>query len=261
MQGNLLKLLAAVLVGGSITVAVQPRALVPVAVALAVATAIVVWNLSCGGTATLRRSPKGYLSFKLSGPRARRRAARRRTTAEPDQSLGGPSAGGVSVGGTPGPYTPRPLPSSAGKVVSGIAIVLLAFGGGVYTWVASDHPAEQVPHALQTQPAASASRPGPAAVVKSYFTAINRRDWKRVWQLWHGRTTQDHHPPYGRIAAGFRETKRDVVTSIKTDGDHVSVRVLAYETTGAVQTYAFGYLVHRGHITQGWSRLLSTRLR
>jgi hypothetical protein len=95
-------------------------------------------------------------------------------------------------------------------------------------------------------------------VVEAYFAAINRHDWKRVWQLWHGRT---HRPQYRRIAAGFRETKRDVVTSIKSIGDHVSARVLAYETTGAVQTYAFGYVVHQGHITHGWSRLLSTRLR
>ena len=167
------------------------------------------------------------------------------------------------MGGMPGSDTPRPIPGSAGKVVSGVAIVLLAFGGGVYTWVAAAHSpgAKQNPHAVQTQPAASASRPGPAAVVKSYFAAINQHDWKSVWQLWHGRTTPGHRPPYGRIAAGFRETKRDVVTSIKTHGDNVSVHVLAYETTGAVQTYAFGYVVHRGHITQGWSRLLSTRLR
>jgi hypothetical protein len=44
-----------------------------------------------------------------------------------------------------------------------------------------------------------------------------------------------------------------VVESIKVSGDSVSARVLAYETTGAVQTYNFSFTVHSGKITAGRS--------
>ena len=57
------------------------------------------------------------------------------------------------------------------------------------------------------------------------------------------------------MISGYRLTARDVVVSMKTSGDSVSARVLAYETTGAVQTYHFTFTVHGGQITAGRSVL------
>jgi hypothetical protein len=97
----------------------------------------------------------------------------------------------------------------------------------------------------------------PAAVVKEAFTAINRRDWPTLWKLW------SHHgsrrgAAYRKMIAGYRLTARDVVTSLTTQGNIVSARVLAYETTGTVQTYWFAYKVHAGKIFSGRSVLLAT---
>ena len=69
------------------------------------------------------------------------------------------------------------------------------------------------------------------------FAAISRHDWHTVWDLW-------SHPAadaqgYQKMISGYRLTARDVVVNMKTSGDSVSARVLAYETTGAVQTYHY----------------------
>lgn len=53
------------------------------------------------------------------------------------------------------------------------------------------------------------------------------------------------------MISGYRLTERDAVTSLSASGDSVSGRFLAYETTGAVQTYSFSYIVHDGVIASG----------
>jgi hypothetical protein len=265
MNGNLLKLLLIFAGGAAAKAAFNTSTWVLVGAIGAIAVAIIIWNLWRGGTATVRRSRTGYLSFQLRGARARRQTARRRTAASPAQS-GVPSGRGVPAGEAPGPYTPQPATGSTSRIAGIIGVVLLAFGGGVWGVTAILHSpapahaseAKQSPRVVQTQPVVSTSHLGPKATVEAYFAAINRHDWKAVWQIWHVATEPGHRSLYRRIAIGYRETKQDVITSIHTHGDVVHVRVLAYETTGAVQTYAFRYVVHRGHITQGWSRLLST---
>jgi hypothetical protein len=47
-----------------------------------------------------------------------------------------------------------------------------------------------------------------------------------------------------------------VVTSLQVSGAAVAVRILAYETTGAVQSYALSYLISGGVIVTGQSTLL-----
>lgn len=60
------------------------------------------------------------------------------------------------------------------------------------------------------------------------------------------------------MISGCRLTARDVVTSLHASGDSVPGRLLAYETTGAIQTYSFNYIVHGGEITSGHQVLLET---
>lgn len=80
-------------------------------------------------------------------------------------------------------------------------------------------------------------------------------DWPSVWQL----GGKNLSPSYSHMVAGYRQTSKIVVTSISNSGDNVSARILAYETTGAVQTYALSYLVSGGVIVAGQSTLLGTR--
>jgi hypothetical protein len=63
---------------------------------------------------------------------------------------------------------------------------------------------------------------------------------------------------HGAAVAGYRLTSKVVINRMTVRGDAVSVRALAYEPTGAVQTYQLNYVVSGPVIVIGQSRLLST---
>jgi HJR/Mrr/RecB family endonuclease len=100
-----------------------------------------------------------------------------------------------------------------------------------------------------------AATPGPAAVIRGFFAAINNHDWHTVWRLWY-HPEAGYGPGYYKMISGYRLTARDVVTSIKSSGTSVAAQVLAYETTGAIERFDFHYRVHYGKITWGHSVLL-----
>jgi serine/threonine protein kinase len=122
------------------------------------------------------------------------------------------------------------------------------------------HPSGGVPQRPPSTPAnhatlsASRQAAGPQAVVQDFFAAINDHNWPRVWQL----GGKNFGYTYPAFVAGFHQTARDLVTHLTTHGNSVSVRFLAYETTGAVQTYHAYYTVHRSEITSGQQTLLKT---
>jgi serine/threonine protein kinase len=95
---------------------------------------------------------------------------------------------------------------------------------------------------------------GPRAVVEAYLAAINQRDWPQAWRLGGDNLGR----PYRAFVAGFRLTARVVILSLRVSADVVHVRILAYESTGPVQTYALSYLVRHGMIVAGQLRLLGT---
>jgi hypothetical protein len=156
--------------------------------------------------------------------------------------------------GTGASTQPRGLRPAA-KVTAGIlasALILLIAA-------ALQGPATHVP-AKATAPKSAptvALVSVPANVVKEAFTAINRRDWPTLWNLW-GHHGSRRGAGYREMIAGYRLTARDVVTSLKAQGNTVSARVLAYETTGTMQTYWFAYKVRAGKIVSGRSVLLAT---
>lgn len=84
-------------------------------------------------------------------------------------------------------------------------------------------------------------------MVKEYFAAINARDWPEVWRL----GGKNFSPSLHAMIAGYELTSHDVLSSVAVRGDTVRVRLLAYETTGAVQTYALTYRVRYGVISGG----------
>ncbi len=152
----------------------------------------------------------------------------------------------------------------AGAAAAGAALVISNLSGG-----SSSRPPAATGAGHATSPAAPASSPAsnpastqaspvasvasPAAVVRAYLAAVNRRDWPEVWRLGGKNLGQS----YRQMVAGYRLTSRVVITSLTASGDAVYVRVLAYETTGAVQTYALSYVVTDGIIVTGQSTLLS----
>ena len=60
------------------------------------------------------------------------------------------------------------------------------------------------------------------------------------------------------MVSGYRLTARDILTNLATSGNTVTARLLAYETTGGVQTYLVRYVVSGGLIVAGHGTLLGT---
>lgn len=53
-----------------VTIVLFPSSAIPIAIAVAAAAMIVMWHLRHGGSARIRRTPRGTLTFEL-GPRRR----------------------------------------------------------------------------------------------------------------------------------------------------------------------------------------------
>jgi hypothetical protein len=81
-------------------------------------------------------------------------------------------------------------------------------------------------------------------VVRSYFDAINDRDYQRAWDLG-GKNFGD---PYEEFAAGFADTVHDEVTIVSTSGNTVRIRLDAEQSDGSHRTYAGTMTVRDGEI-------------
>lgn len=133
------------------------------------------------------------------------------------------------------------------------AVIVLAVGGGA-ALVSHDLGVRKPGAAASSGTSQTTLQRKPRAVVQAYFAAINAHDWRKVWDL--GGKNLDSS--YTSMIAGFRETRRDVITRMTGDGDAVAVRIRAYETTGAMQVYALSYTVTGGVIASGHQSLIAT---
>jgi restriction system protein len=158
-----------------------------------------------------------------------------------------------------GSRAPR-APGTSSMVLGWAAVLLLIVFATVYATVSAHSPARASTHpAIRADPP-PASRPGPTAVIRANFAAISRHDWHTVWDLWY-HPAGDSQGYRKMVFSGYRLTARDVVVRLKASGDSVSARVLAYETTGVIQTYDFSFRVHDGKIMWGRSVLVHVSYR
>jgi hypothetical protein len=86
---------------------------------------------------------------------------------------------------------------------------------------------------------------GPAAVVQSYFAAINSKAYKTAWRL----GGSNFSSSYSSFANGFSTTANDTVTILSVNGSIVTVKLAAQQTDGTVKTYQGTYTVTGGVIT------------
>jgi serine/threonine protein kinase len=149
------------------------------------------------------------------------------------------------------PGTTRPRPARRwGRWAAAALVVALALAGlAALALTARGHFA-----ARPSPPATSPAALGPRSVVEAYYAAINSHDWRMVWDLGGKNLGQT----YRAMIAGYRMTAHDVLTNIAVHGDRVSVRLLAHETNGTVQTYRASYVVRDGVITAGNATLTGT---
>lgn len=103
--------------------------------------------------------------------------------------------------------------------------------------------------------AAASATAGQVGVVEAFFTAINDRDWQRVWQLGGKNLGTGKYSTYHAMISGYRCTDRDVLVGSPTsNGEVVSGSFRAYEANGAahaVQRYVFSYVVRGSVIVSG----------
>jgi hypothetical protein len=152
--------------------------------------------------------------------------------------------------------------SSPGKAAVSVAIPSAAAGPIRTAPVVAQSPLSPaaVPSPRSTPSAGARGSqqavPGPAVVVTEFFTAISRHDWQQVWRLGGQELGYGPYATYSGMISGYRTTARDVVTALHASGPTVTGRFLAYQTTGAVRTYQFSYVVRGGVIASGYQELI-----
>lgn len=151
----------------------------------------------------------------------------------------------------------RPAAKVIAAVLGIAAIVVTIVAYQVVTSVPSTASARRAPSATPARSALpNAATPG--SVVRAFFEAISKHDWQEVWQLGGENLGYGPYISYSGMISGYHLTARDVVTRLSVRGDSVTGRILAYETTGAIQTYSFTYVVHGRVIASGHQVLLGT---
>ncbi|MBO0807945.1 MAG: hypothetical protein J2P32_06540, partial [Actinobacteria bacterium] len=93
----------------------------------------------------------------------------------------------------------------------------------------------------------------PDAVVTAFFSAVNRHDWQRAWQL----GGKNLSPSYRAFVRGFAGTARDDVTITSTRGGTVLVLLAAIQADGHARTYHGSYQVSNAAISRGQETLHS----
>ena len=152
--------------------------------------------------------------------------------------------------GPPRPYRPQPPRKrrrGLAVVASGVFLLAVIAAGLA---VLKHHNSQ-----LSGGPTVASSTPAtgggvsvpvtPATVVRRYYAAISRRDYARAWKLGGDNTKTS----YAQFAAGYSQTRRDVVTILKSAGDQVAAGIVAVQADGSVKKFEGTYLVRSGVIT------------
>jgi hypothetical protein len=94
----------------------------------------------------------------------------------------------------------------------------------------------------------------PLQVLRSYFNAINRKEYVRAYTYWETAAATSQLPPYNTFAQGYQDTASVQLTTGTVTSDHgagqiywsVPVTLAATTTSGAAQTFVGCYKLHLG---------------
>jgi Protein kinase domain len=118
-----------------------------------------------------------------------------------------------------------------------IAVSVIAVLGAIAARALTYHRAAPPP----VKTASSAQQA--AHTVRAYFAAINAGEYRVAWRL------RGDPPTFSNFVAGFAGTATDRVTIVSVNGNVVTVRLYALQTSGAPKQYAGTYTVANGEIT------------
>jgi cell division septation protein DedD len=109
----------------------------------------------------------------------------------------------------------------------------------------SETPSPSPSKKPKPKPSQSPKPSGAAAVVTSYISAINRRDYRTAWTIYrHAAKGQS----YSEFVAGFASTDHDQLKILGTSGSTVRVDLVAYQTDGSKHHFTGTYTVSNGRI-------------
>ncbi|MGH3632311.1 MAG: hypothetical protein ACRDRL_33350 [Sciscionella sp.] len=97
----------------------------------------------------------------------------------------------------------------------------------------------------------------PSSVIRDYFSAINRGDYRQAWKL--GGSNLD--ASYTHFAKGFAHTAHDTWSVTRVSGDTVHGNLRAAQADGTTQYYSGYYTVKAGAITSANLRVQSAHIR
>lgn len=104
-------------------------------------------------------------------------------------------------------------------------------------------------------PAYLDDRSNPVQLLKSYYNAINRKEYVRAYYYWgqNGKNTTSQPPPYPQFEAGYAKTKAVQLTTGKMTSDaamqkvsfQVPVTLVTTQTDGSKQTFVGCYTIRQ----------------
>lgn len=102
-------------------------------------------------------------------------------------------------------------------------------------------------------PAYLDDRSNPIQLLKSYYNAINRKEYVRAYYYWaqNGNKTTSQPPPYPQFEAGYAKTKAVQLTTGKVNSQgaagtfyfQVPVKIVATQTNGSKQAFVGCYTI------------------
>ncbi len=157
-------------------------------------------------------------------------------------------------GGMPGARPQQPGPGHAGNgrrgqhhtrnVVLGLLIAIVGLCGIAGIVYKLSHRTDRtLPPAAATKTVTPGVSAHPALTVREYFAAINHKRYLDAWRL-SGETE-----PYATFRAGYAGTMHDTVTILSVNGNVVTARLVATQTTGGIKTFQGTYTVTNGVIS------------
>jgi hypothetical protein len=157
-------------------------------------------------------------------------------------------------GNRPGTRPQQPGPGHAGSgrpgqhrarnVVLGLLIAIVGLGGiaGI-AYKLSHRNDRTLPPVKVTTTVPAQGSGNPALTVREYFAAINHRRYLEAWRL------SGERQPYATFRTGYAGTLHDTVMILSVNGDVVTARLVATQTTGKIKTYQGQYTVTNGVIS------------
>src|SRR6266487_1352990 len=102
--------------------------------------------------------------------------------------------------------------------------------------------------AVSTEPPTTEAPPttniSSETVVRSYFDAINARNYRKAWRL----GGKNFGQSYTNFVQGFADTDHDTLTVLKVNGSSVTIKLVATHIDGQQASLGGTYIVRQGEI-------------